>query len=88
LSVYKTILLVTDAAAKKARLFISGNIFQPGNILHVRLEPTRVELNTVDPLKSKLLALPTNIRLGWKCLPVTTTLAYLASLSMTEKNVL
>jgi hypothetical protein len=27
-------------------------------------------------LQVRLLALPTNIKLGWKCLPVTNTLAY------------
>jgi hypothetical protein len=28
------------------------------------------------PLKSRLLALPTNIRIGWQYLPKTNTLAY------------
>ncbi len=35
------------------------------------------------PLYGKLLALPTNVRLGWKSLPRTNTLAYYKSLEIT-----
>ncbi len=43
----------------------------------VRLEPTRVNYLSGAPLKEKLLlVLATNIRLGWKGLPVTITQAY------------
>jgi hypothetical protein len=44
--------------------------------LLVRPEPTRVENHSVAPLLSSLLALPANIRLGWKGLPRTNTLAF------------
>jgi hypothetical protein len=40
--------------------------------LWVRLEPTQVKHLSDAPL----LALPTNIRLGWKGLPLTNGLAY------------
>jgi hypothetical protein len=41
-------------------------------------------LNVVT--KGRLLALPTNIRLGCKCLLWTNALAYFASVSMTKKQ--
>jgi hypothetical protein len=44
--------------------------------LQVSPEPTRVKHLSGDPLKRRLLASPTNIRLAWKSLPRTNTLAY------------
>ena len=41
-----------------------------------RLEPTRVEHLSTDPYNARLLALRTNIRLGWKSLLGTNALAY------------
>ncbi len=42
----------------------------------MKLEPTRVKHLSGAPLKGRLLASPTNIRLGWISLPRTNTLAY------------
>ncbi len=44
--------------------------------LWVRLEPIQVNHYLVAPLQGRILALPTNIRLGWKGLLATNTLAY------------
>jgi hypothetical protein len=41
--------------------------------LLVRLEPIRVRYLSDPPLFGRLLALPANIRLGWKGLPGTNT---------------
>jgi hypothetical protein len=45
--------------------------------LEVRLELKQISLYT--PLLGRLLALPTNIRLGWQYLPGSNTLAYYES---------
>jgi len=47
--------------------------------LRVRLEPTFHVLHS-----GRLLALPTNIRLGWKSLPGTNPLAYSENLELTS----
>ncbi len=39
------------------------------------LNPTRVKYLSAAPLKGRLLALPTNIRLGWKRMTEANTLA-------------
>jgi hypothetical protein len=39
-------------------------------------EATGVKQLSGAPLKNRLLALTINIRLGWRCLPGTNTLAY------------
>jgi hypothetical protein len=44
--------------------------------LRVWPAPTQVERLSSTPLKGRLLALPTNIRLRWKVLIRTNTLAY------------
>ncbi len=41
-------------------MFVTLIYFHPGLIIQVMLEPTQVEL------KDRVLALPANIRLGWK----------------------
>jgi hypothetical protein len=51
-----------------------GKPFQ--GILRVRTVPTPVKPLSGDPLGGRLMALPTSIRLGWKGLPGTNTLAY------------
>ncbi len=38
------------------------------------------------PLQGRLLALLTNTRQGWKCLPWTNTLAYYENSQITEKK--
>ena len=45
-------------------------------IFGIRQEPTRVKHLSGAPLYGRLLASSTNIRLGWKSLPGTNTLAY------------
>jgi hypothetical protein len=44
--------------------------------LWAKTGPTQVKQLSGTPLWSRPLALPTNIRLGWKSLPGTNTLAY------------
>ncbi len=44
--------------------------------MRVRPEPTQVQHLSGAPLKGKLMALPANIRLGWKDQPGTNNLAY------------
>jgi hypothetical protein len=51
-----------------------------------RPEPTRVEHVIDAPLYGRLLALPTNIRLGWKGLTGTKTLAYYEHLQITDEK--
>jgi hypothetical protein len=55
---------------------LSGKTFQPDQMYVGRLEPTRVKHFSGAPLYGRLLASPTNIRLGLKGLPRTNTLAY------------
>jgi hypothetical protein len=45
-------------------------------MLRVSPGPSKVKCLSGAPLKGKLLALTTNIRLGWKGLPGTNALAY------------
>jgi len=47
--------------------------------IRVRYMRVRPEIFPRAPLQGRLLALPGNIRSGWKGLPVTDTLAYFAS---------
>ncbi len=49
----------------------------------VRLEPNKVKHLSGAPLKGRLLALSTNIRLGWKGLTETNTPAYYENLLIT-----
>jgi hypothetical protein len=51
------------------------------------MEPTREEHQKEAPLQGRLLALPTNIRLGWKGLPGTNTLAFYEHLLITDINI-
>ncbi len=44
--------------------------------MQVRLDPTQVKHLLAAPIPGRLVTLPTNIRLGWKDLPGTSTLAY------------
>jgi len=44
--------------------------------LQVRQEPILVKHLSGAPLRGRLLALPANNRLGWKCLPGANALAY------------
>jgi len=57
-------------------LFLAGfsNLVQ---CLRVTSDPTRMKHLSSDPVWGWLLALPTNIRLGLKSLPGTSTLTYL-----------
>ncbi len=64
-------------------MFVPGKPFQPSLILWVRLESTRVKQLPGAPLLGRLLASPTNVRLGWKGLPRTNTLAYYKNLTIT-----
>ncbi len=57
-------------------MFVPDKPFQPTPIFAIKPEPSRVRHISGDPLYDRLLALPTNIRLGWKGLPGTNTLAY------------
>jgi hypothetical protein len=58
-------------------VFVTVSHFCPYLIFALKEEPTKwIDLWDYS-LNGRLLALPTNIRLGWKCLAVTTnTLAY------------
>jgi hypothetical protein len=44
--------------------------------VQIRLEPTRMKFLSAAPILGRLVALLTNIRLGWKDLPGISTLAY------------
>jgi len=57
-------------------MFVPGTAFQPCLMFGVRPELTQVKRLLSAPLQGMLLALPTNIRLGWKGLPGTNTVAY------------
>jgi hypothetical protein len=57
------------------KLFVPDRLFQPSLIL-VRLEPSQIQNLSGAPLQGKLLALSANIRLVWKGLLETNTLAY------------
>jgi hypothetical protein len=50
--------------------------------MRVGQEPTQVKHFSGAPLQSRLNALPTNIRLGWKCLPRTNALAFYKNLQI------
>ena len=56
--------------------------------LRARPEPTQLEDLSDASFVGKLLVLPANVRLDWKLIRCTNTLAYLASSSVTkEKNI-
>jgi hypothetical protein len=61
-------------------VFVPDKPFKLSQCLPVRLEPTYVKKLSGAALWGRLLALPTNIRLGWKGLPGTNTLAYFKNL--------
>jgi hypothetical protein len=54
--------------------------------LFVKQEPTPLKNLSGAPLEGRLLALPTNNRLGWIGLPWTNTLAYYEILKIMEKK--
>jgi len=56
--------------------FYLGGFSSPVYCLQVSSEPTQVKHFLGAPLKGRLLALNTNIILGWTGLPWTNTLAY------------
>jgi hypothetical protein len=60
-------------------VFVPGKPFQPSLMFAGKAEPTQVK----KLLGAPLLALPANIRLGWKGLPGTNTLAYYGNLKIT-----
>ncbi len=60
----------------KARVLVPCKPFQPSLILRIRLEPTLMKNLLGAPFQDKLLALPRNIRIGWRGLSRTNTLAY------------
>ncbi len=60
----------------QARVFVPGKPFQSSLMFAGKAGVTRVKLLSGAPLFGRLLALPANIRLGWKCLPGINTLAY------------
>ncbi len=66
-------------------MFIPGKPFHPNLMFGVRLEPTLVKHLSGARLKGRLLASPRNIRLGWKGLPRTNTLAYYESVNYSRK---
>jgi hypothetical protein len=53
---------------------VSGKPIQL-SLMFARPEPNRVKHLTGAPAWGELLVLPTNIRLGWKCLPGKNALA-------------
>jgi hypothetical protein len=55
-------------------MFVPVKPFQPSS--QVRPMSTQVKHISGAPPKGKLVALPTNIRLGWKSLPGSNNLAY------------
>ncbi len=57
-------------------MFVAGKPVQPSTVFAGKAWACPVKHISGTPLKGKLLALPTNIRLGWKSLPGTNTLAY------------
>jgi hypothetical protein len=54
--------------------------------MRARPEQTQLEDLSVASFLSKLLVLPANVRLDWKVIPPTNTLAYLASSSAMKKR--
>ncbi len=57
-------------------MFVTGTPFQTSLMFVGKAMPTRVKLLSGAPLSGRLLASPKNIRLGWKDLPGTNTIAY------------
>jgi hypothetical protein len=70
--VIKLSTIVSYNFSKYARAFTSGKPFQPSLLFNGKAEAYPIEA----PLWVRLLALPTNKRLGWKGLPVINTLDY------------
>jgi hypothetical protein len=61
--------------ANLAKYFVNNFFFNEKNII-LLTNVFRVRHLSGVPLKGRLLALPTNIKLGWKSLPGTNDLAY------------
>ncbi len=59
-----------------SRVFVPGKPLQPSLMFAGKAQPTQVKHLSGALLKGRPLALPANIRLGWKDLPKTNTLAY------------
>ncbi len=79
--------IVYDNKLRLPRAFVLGNPFQSGlRILRARPEPTQWEHLSDASFLGKLLVFPANVRLDWKVIASTNTLAYLAS--STRENVL
>ncbi len=57
-------------------MFVPGKPFQPNLMFAGKARAYPSEALSGAPLYGKLLALPANIRLGWKGLPGTNTQAY------------
>ncbi len=60
----------------KLKFFAPSRPSQASLTFEVGWEPTQMKHLSAAPLYGKLLALPRNIRLGWKSLPGTNTLAF------------
>ncbi len=54
--------------------------------MRARLEPTQLEHLSDASFLGKLLMFPANVRLGWKVIASTNTLAYLASSTATKEK--
>jgi hypothetical protein len=57
-------------------VFVTGKPFQPSLMFVIKAGAYSSGAPTGSCLPGRLLALSTNIRLGWKCLPVTNDLTY------------
>jgi hypothetical protein len=64
-------------------MFVPGKPFQPSLMLADKTGAYKVKDLSGAPLYGRFLASPTNIRLGWKGLPWTNTLAYYENLLIT-----
>ncbi len=76
------IFFLTYKWAQQARVIVPGKPFQPSLMF---LSKARAYHSEVPSTLEQAPCLPTNIRLGWKGLPVTDTLAYSAQLCVTKK---
>ncbi len=57
-------------------MFVAGKPFQHSLMFVSKVELSQVKYLKGAPLWDRLLASPANVRLGWKALPGTITLAY------------
>ncbi len=64
-------------------MFVPGKHFEPILMFEGKAGAYLVEYLSSAPLEGRLLALPTNTRLGWKSLPGTKALAYYGKAQLT-----